>query len=98
MKLVRYGQPGAEKPGLVDSAGTVRDLSGHIGDIDGSTLSPESLATLAVIDPASLPAVDAGTRLGCPVGNVGKLLCIGLNYSDHAKEAGQPSRTSRSCS
>ena len=90
MKLVRYGQPGAEKPGLLDSGGTVRDLSGHVGDIDGSTLAPESLARLAAIDPASLPAVAAGTRLGCPVGSVGKLLCIGLNYSDHAEETGQP--------
>ena len=90
MKLVRYGSPGAEKPGLVDSNGTIRDLSGHVRDIDGSTLSPETLAKLAAIDPASLPAVEAGTRLGCPVGNVGKLLCIGLNYTDHAREAGQP--------
>ena len=62
MKLVRYGQPGAEKPGLIDSGGAVRDLSGHAGDIDGSTLSPGSLARLAAIDPASLPAVEAGTR------------------------------------
>ena len=90
MKLVRYGQPGAEKPGLVDSSGVVRDLSGHVADIDGSTLSPESLARLAAIDPATLPVVEAGTRLGCPVGNVGKLLCVGLNYTDHAEETGQP--------
>ena len=90
MKLVRYGQPGAEKPGLIDSGGTVRDLSEHVGDIDGSTLSRGSLAGLAAIDPASLPAVETGTRLGCPVANVGKLLCIGLNYTDHAEETGQP--------
>ena len=90
MKLVRYGRSGAEKPGLVDSSGVIRDLSGHAGDIDGSTLAPDSLARLAAIDPASLPAVEAGVRFGCPVGNVGKLLCIGLNYSDHAREAGQP--------
>lgn len=90
MKLVRYGQPGAEKPGLIDSGGAVRDLSGRVGDIDGSTLSPGSLAGLAAIDPASLPAVRSGTRLGCPVANVGKLLCIGLNYTDHAEETGQP--------
>ena len=90
MKLVRYGQPGAEKPGLVDSSGAVRDLSGHVADIDGSTLSSGSLERLAAIDPASLPAVDAGVRLGCPVGNVGKLLCIGLNYTDHAAETGMP--------
>jgi len=90
MKLVRYGQPGAEKPGLMDSGGTVRDLSAHVGDIDGSTLSPEGLAGLAAIDSASLPAVAAGTRLGCPVANIGKLLCVGLNYTDHAEETGQP--------
>ena len=90
MKLVRYGQPGAEKPGLIDSGGTVRDLSEHVGDIDGSTLSPGNLAGLAAIDPASLPAVETGARLGCPVANVGKLLCIGLNYTDHAEETGQP--------
>jgi len=90
MKLVRYGQPGAEKPGLIDSDGAVRDLSRHVGDIDGSTLSPEGLAGLAAIDFASLPVVAAGTRLGCPVANVGKLLCVGLNYTDHAEETGQP--------
>ena len=90
MKLVRHGPAGAEKPGLVDSSGAIRDLSGHVGDIDGATLSPGSLAALAAIDPVSLPVVEAGTRLGCPVGNVGKLLCIGLNYTDHAKETGQP--------
>ncbi|MCY4351361.1 MAG: fumarylacetoacetate hydrolase family protein [Thiotrichales bacterium] len=90
MKLVRYGQPGAEKPGLIDSDGAVRDLSAHVGDIDGSTLSPEGLAGLAAIDFASLPVVAAGTRLGCPVANVGKLLCVGLNYTDHAEETGQP--------
>jgi len=90
MKLVRYGQPGAEKPGLIDSDGAVRDLSAHVGDIDGSTLSPEGLTGLAAIDFASLPVVAAGTRLGCPVANVGKLLCVGLNYTDHAEETGQP--------
>ncbi|MCY4220292.1 MAG: fumarylacetoacetate hydrolase family protein [Thiotrichales bacterium] len=90
MKLVRYGQSGAEKPGLIDSDGAVRDLSRHVGDVDGSTLSPEGLAGLAAIDFASLPVVAAGTRLGCPVANVGKLLCVGLNYTDHAEETGQP--------
>ena len=90
MKLVRYGELGAEKPGLVDSSGTIRDLTGHVRDVDGSTLSPECLAKLAAINRATLPAVEAGTRLGCPVANVGKLLCIGLNYTDHAKETGMP--------
>jgi len=90
MKLLRYGARGAEKPGLLDAGGTIRDLSAHVKDIDGSVLSPASLAKLAAIDPASLPAVTGSPRLGSPVANPSKLLCIGLNYSDHAKEAGQP--------
>ena len=89
MKLLRYGEPGAEKPGLMDDGGTIRDLSGHLADIDGSVLGPDGLAKLAALDPASLPAVTGSPRLGCPVANPSKLLCIGLNYSDHAKEAGQ---------
>ena len=89
MKLLRYGEPGAEKPGLMDDGGTIRDLSGHVADIDGSVLGPDGLAKLAALDPASLPAVTGSPRLGCPVANPSKLLCIGLNYSDHAKEAGQ---------
>ena len=89
MKLLRYGEPGAEKPGLMDDGGTIRDLSGHLADIDGSVLGPDGLARLAALDPASLPAVTGSPRLGCPVANPSKLLCIGLNYSDHAKEAGQ---------
>lgn len=90
MKLLRYGERGAEKPGLLDATGTLRDLSGQVADIDGSVLGPDSLAKLAAIDPASLPAVPGSPRLGSPVANPSKLLCIGLNYSDHAKEAGQP--------
>lgn len=90
MKLLRYGDPGAEKPGLLDGDGVIRDLSGHVADIDGSVLDDASLAGLAALDPASLPVVDAGVRLGCPVADVGKLLCIGLNYTDHAEETGQP--------
>lgn len=90
MKLLRYGERGAEKPALLDAAGTIRDLSGHVRDIDGSVLGEASLAKLAAIDPASLPAVTGSSRLGSPVANPSKLLCIGLNYSDHAKEAGQP--------
>ena len=89
MKLLRYGEPGAEKPGLMDDGGTIRDLSGHVADIDGAALGPDRLAKLAALDPASLPAVTGSPRLGCPVANPSKLLCIGLNYSDHAKEAGQ---------
>lgn len=90
MKLLRYGPAGAEKPGLLDGEGTIRDLSAHVADIDGTTLGPESLAALAKLDPRSLPAVNGSPRLGPPVANVGKLLCIGLNYRDHAEETGAP--------
>ncbi len=90
VKLLRYGPVGAEKPGLLDDEGTIRDLSAVVPDIEGSTLAPERLAALAKLDPASLPAVDGSPRLGPPVAGVGKLLCIGLNYSDHAAETGAP--------
>lgn len=94
MKLLRYGALGAEKPGLLDAQGRVRDLSGVVGDIAGETLHPEGLAALRAIDPESLPLVD-GTpqedlRLGACVGGIGKFICIGLNYADHAAEAGMP--------
>jgi 2-keto-4-pentenoate hydratase/2-oxohepta-3-ene-1,7-dioic acid hydratase in catechol pathway len=88
MKLVRFGAPGAEKPGLCDTDGTIRDLSGHVKDITGDTLSPSSLAALKKVDPKSLPAAPKGVRLGAPVGNVRNFIAIGLNYSDHAKETG----------
>lgn len=92
MKLLRYGPNGQEKPGLLDKDGKVRDLSGVIDDVAGSHLTPEGLARLAAIDPASLPVVP-GTpqqdlRLGACVGRVGKFICIGLNYADHAAETG----------
>jgi len=90
MKLVRYGAKGSEKPGILDSAGTIRDLSGLVGDIAGSTLSDEGLARLRGLDLAKLPAVDASTRLGACVGGVGKFICIGLNYADHAAESNLP--------
>ncbi len=90
MKLLRYGPPGEEKPGILDGDGAIRDLSGHVGDIDGDTIAPESLARLKALDPASLPAVAGAPRIGPCVGNVGKFVAIGLNYSDHAKEAGMP--------
>jgi len=90
MKLVRFGPPGSEKPGILDAQGTVRDLSGHVADIDGATLAPQALRRLAAIDPASLPRVEAGVRLGPCVGGIGKLVCVGLNYADHAAEAGMP--------
>lgn len=88
MKLARYGAKGQEKPGLVDDTGMLRDLSAHIGDIDGAALSPENLAKLAALDPAMLPEVGGDVRYGPCVANVGKFICIGLNYSDHAAETG----------
>ncbi|MEQ1697123.1 MAG: fumarylacetoacetate hydrolase family protein [Hyphomicrobiaceae bacterium] len=90
MKLVRFGAAGQEKPGLVDSTGIIRDLSAHISDITGEVLSPASLAKLASIDPASLPAVPANVRLGAPVAKVWNFIAIGLNFSDHAAETGAP--------
>ena len=88
MKLVRFGTAGAEKPGLVDARGTIRDLSDHVSDIDGRTLGADTLAKLAALDPATLPAAPAGVRLGAPVGDVRNFIAIGLNYADHAAEAG----------
>ena len=89
MKLVRYGDAGKEKPGILDSAGTLRDLSGVVSDIDGTVLSGDGLAKIRAADLNSLPKVSGTPRLGPPVGNIGKFIAIGLNYSDHAKEAGQ---------
>ena len=86
MKLLRYGASGAEKPGLLDADGAIRDLSGHVGDIDGAVLT--DLSALRGIDPASLPKVEGEPRFGPPVAGVGKFMCIGLNYTDHAAEAG----------
>lgn len=88
MKLLRYGNAGEEKPGLIDSAGVIRDLSAHIDDIDGSALDDKKLRQLATLDTASLPVVDAAVRLGPCVNRVGKFICIGLNYADHAAESG----------
>lgn len=88
MKLVRYGAAGNEKPGLIDGGGKLRDLSDHIDDINGAALGPDAIARLKVIDPTTLPELDPDTRLGCPVGNVRTFLAIGLNYADHAEEAG----------
>ncbi|WP_349364627.1 MAG: fumarylacetoacetate hydrolase family protein [Roseitalea porphyridii] len=89
MKLLRHGPSGSEKPGIVDAEGQIRDLTGHVDDIAGHTLTPEGLESLAAIDPSTLPPVDEGTRIGPCVGAVGKFICIGLNYSDHAAETGQ---------
>ena len=88
MKLLRYGETGSEKPGLLDADGTIRDLSGHVADIGGKAIEPASLASLARLDPKTLPAVAGSPRIGPCVANVGKFICIGLNYSDHAAETG----------
>lgn len=88
MKLVRYGNEGAERPGLVDANGVLRDLSAHISDIDGSMLNDAALERLRALDTEALPAVDGSPRFAPVVGNIGKFLCIGLNYSDHAAETG----------
>lgn len=90
MKLVRYGAKGSEKPGILDGAGTIRDLSGLVGDIAGATLSDEGLDRLRGLDLSALPAVDASARLGACVGGTGKFICIGLNYADHAAESNLP--------
>ena len=88
MKLLRYGEPGAEWPGMLDTGGTLRDLSGVVDDIAGEVLGDAGLAKLRALDPASLPAVPGDPRIGPCVGNIGKFMCIGLNYSDHAAETG----------
>ena len=86
MKLVRYGTRGAEKPGMIDAEGRLRDLSAHVADIAGPVLA--DLSALKSIDPASLPLVEGNPRYGACVGGIGKFICIGLNYSDHAAESG----------
>src|SRR6202045_2364690 len=88
MKLVRYGEIGKEKPGLVDKSGQLRDLSAHLQDFVGDAFSPASLAKIAGLDPAKLPAVSGKPRIGAPVGGLPKFIAIGLNYSDHAAEVG----------
>lgn len=88
MKLLRWGTAGGERPGMLAPDGTIRDLGGVLTDLSGPVLSPESLARLAALDPATLPVVAPGTRLGPPVAGAGKVICIGLNYADHAEEAG----------
>ena len=88
MKLVRYGAPGAEKPGLIDAEGVLRDLSGQVDDISGEVLGDAGLDRLRAIDPATLPVVGGSPRMGPCVGGIGKFMCIGLNYSDHAAETG----------
>ncbi len=89
MKLVRYGPAGAERPGLIDPDGVLRSLEGRVRDIHGPALREDALDRIRSIRPGSLPAVKEEARLGAPVGGVGKIVCIGLNYIDHAREAGR---------
>jgi len=90
MKLLRYGPSGQEKPGILDAAGRIRDLSAHVADLAGDVLSDAGLARLRALDPAALPLVSGEPRIGACVGHVGKFIGIGLNYADHAAEAGMP--------
>ena len=90
MKLVRFGEAGKEKPGILDAQGAIRDLSGVVKDIDATTVSPEGIAKLKGVNVDSLPKVSGNPRLGSPIANVPKLICIGLNYADHAKESNLP--------
>lgn len=90
MKLCRYGEPGAEKPGLIDRDGAIRDLSAVIDDINADVLSREGLRKLAALDPSTLPFVEGKPRFGTPVAHVGKMLCVGMNYADHAAETNAP--------
>ncbi len=88
MKLVRWGEAGREKPGMIDADGTLRDLGGTLDDVTGAMLNDASLDKLRALDPSTLPIVDGNPRIGACVGKIGKFLCIGLNYADHAAESG----------
>jgi ureidoglycolate lyase len=88
MKLVRYGEPGRERPGMIDGEGALHDLADHVDDIDGAALAPEALDMLRGLDPAALALVHGEHRLGAPIGKVGKVIAVGLNYADHAAESG----------
>jgi len=90
MKLLRVGSPGKERPALLDAGNTLRDLSSVVKDISGDTLLPDSLAKIRQLDPATLPAINGSPRIGACVGGVGKFVCVGLNYSDHAAESNMP--------
>lgn len=90
MKLMRVGEPGTEKPALLDDTGIIRDLTSVVDDIDGAALSPDSLTRIAAVDASTLPALPDTARIGPCVGQVGKMICIGLNYADHAEESGLP--------
>ncbi|MCL2713823.1 MAG: fumarylacetoacetate hydrolase family protein [Alphaproteobacteria bacterium] len=88
MKLVRYGEKGAEKPGLIDPSGHLRDLAAHLCDIDAAACAPQSLQRIAALDPLSLPLVSGNPRLGAPITGISKFVAIGLNFADHARESG----------
>ncbi len=88
MKLVRYGEPGRERPGLIDADGVLRDLKGHVQDIRGPAFQEQTMDRLRSIRPETLPAVEEDVRFGMPVGGIRKIVCIGLNYTDHARETG----------
>lgn len=90
MKLVRYGDAGREKPGMLDARGVLRDLSQIVDDIAGDALTNENIERLRALDPEALLEIEGAPRLGAPVGHVGKIICVGLNYADHAAESGQP--------
>src|SRR6185437_7314223 len=90
MKLVRYRDAGRERPGMLDAHGALRDLSQIVDDIAGDALTQDSSERLRALDPQTLPAIENNPRLGAPVGRVGKIICVGLNYADHAAESGQP--------
>jgi ureidoglycolate lyase len=90
VKLLRYGPKGREKPGLLDKDGKIRDLSAHVPDIAGTALLPDSLKKLAALNPSELPLASGELRIGPCVGKIGKFVCIGLNYADHAAETGAP--------
>lgn len=88
MKFIRYGEPGSEKPGIVDADGRIRDIGVHVKDLSGAALDPAALAEIGKIDPENLPLVSGDPRIGPCVAGTGKFICIGLNYSDHAAETG----------
>ena len=90
MKLVRFGKEGREKPGIIDSEGLLRDLSTKVKDIDGKTISSNSLKLIQRVNLKKLTVVKGKPRIGVPIANIGKIVCIGLNYVDHAKEVGAP--------
>jgi 2-keto-4-pentenoate hydratase/2-oxohepta-3-ene-1,7-dioic acid hydratase in catechol pathway len=90
MKLLRYGEPGRERPGMLDATGGIRDLSGEIDDLSPATVTMDSLERLRGVDPESLPLVEGQPRIGPCVARPGKFVCVGLNYSDHAEESGMP--------